>query len=270
VLLDAKDAAWWDLERKSGDERRIDVWWQDDATSRLMLLLAYLVTRDREWNGAAIRVLAPRTKKGAEKTRRRVRTLLRNARIDASVEVAVEPNDDTVVALSADASLVLLPFEMQGKRLLDPFGNRPTRLARRLPLVAMVRAAQEIDLEADPEDGHTTRLVVALDRARDSLERARSVEKRADRARLEMDRKRRALLAPDSEDSVGQARREQELMDAAMSAERLESEARKAQQTAAKAAVDVQDLCSDSPRTLRDTADELAESTREWRTDEDG
>lgn len=271
VLLDAKDAAWWGLESTRAEARRIDVWWRDDATSRLMLLLAYLVTRDREWNGATIRVLAPRTKRGAEKTRLSVQTLLRNARINAGVEVIVEPNAETVVNLSADASLVLLPFEMQGKRLLDPFGNRPTRLARRLPLVAMVRAAQEIDLEADPEDGHTTRLVVALDRARDSVERARNIEKRADRARLALERKRRALqLAPDTDGAIELAKLEQEVHEAESSADRLERQVRRAQRTAARDAVTVQDLCSDSPRTLRDTADELAESTRDWRADEDG
>ncbi len=229
------------------------------------------MTRDREWSGSAIRVLAPRTRKGAEKTRHAVHDLLRNARIDASVEIVVEPTAESVFERSLDASLVLLPFDMQGKQLVDPFGSRPAPLLRRLPLVAMVRAAEDIDLEEDPEDSQTSRLVAALDRTRDAVERAQSIEKQAERALLDLERKQRALDDNAREEESGaQARREKEVTDAADTAHRLGRKARKAQETAAKAAVAVQELCADSPRALRDTADELAERTRDWYPERQG
>ena len=37
---------------------RIDIWWTDDASSRLALLMAYLMTRDPHWDQAEIRVVA--------------------------------------------------------------------------------------------------------------------------------------------------------------------------------------------------------------------
>ncbi|UCF83216.1 MAG: hypothetical protein JSV50_18890 [Desulfobacteraceae bacterium] len=48
-VLDAKEEKWDALENVSPEERRIDVWWWNDPTSRLMLLLAYLMTRNDAW-----------------------------------------------------------------------------------------------------------------------------------------------------------------------------------------------------------------------------
>jgi hypothetical protein len=58
VVLDAKEEDWANLDTVSPENRRIDVWWWGDATSRLMLLLAYLVIRSDEWEEAKIRLLA--------------------------------------------------------------------------------------------------------------------------------------------------------------------------------------------------------------------
>ncbi|MBW2641709.1 MAG: amino acid permease, partial [Deltaproteobacteria bacterium] len=58
VVLDADEDKWNTLENIPGENRRIDVWWLNDATSRLMLLLGYLITRSEPWDAAKIRVLA--------------------------------------------------------------------------------------------------------------------------------------------------------------------------------------------------------------------
>jgi len=58
VVLDADEDKWSTLEKIPGEDRRIDVWWLNDATSRLMLLLGYLITRSEPWDAAKIRVLA--------------------------------------------------------------------------------------------------------------------------------------------------------------------------------------------------------------------
>ena len=57
VILDEEAGEWERLEAAPGHERRIDVWWGDDATSRLMILLAYLIKRNSDWEDAMIRVL---------------------------------------------------------------------------------------------------------------------------------------------------------------------------------------------------------------------
>ncbi|MCG8552740.1 MAG: amino acid permease, partial [Desulfobacterales bacterium] len=56
ILWDQKELH--EVAENSDEEKIIDVWWKDDDTSRLMLLLAYLITRDGHWEDAQIRLLA--------------------------------------------------------------------------------------------------------------------------------------------------------------------------------------------------------------------
>ncbi len=64
LVLDAHEAEWDDLEKVPSAERIIDVWWSDNRSSELMLILAYLMTRSEEWEDAKIRVLARRHRGG--------------------------------------------------------------------------------------------------------------------------------------------------------------------------------------------------------------
>lgn len=40
------------------EHKRIDIWWLDNETSRLALLMDYLMTRTGAWDEAELRVLA--------------------------------------------------------------------------------------------------------------------------------------------------------------------------------------------------------------------
>ena len=57
VVFDAAETDWVRLAETKPHDRRIDVWWFEDDSSRLALLLAYLMTRTDGWDDAAIRVL---------------------------------------------------------------------------------------------------------------------------------------------------------------------------------------------------------------------
>jgi hypothetical protein len=59
VSLDVHSDQWARLEAMAPEDRRIDIWWFNDASSRLMLLLAYLMTRNPFWEESTIRVMAP-------------------------------------------------------------------------------------------------------------------------------------------------------------------------------------------------------------------
>ena len=58
LWLKKRENLWEKLENIPSKNRRIDVWWWGDASSRLMLLLAYLMTRSDDWKDSKIRVLA--------------------------------------------------------------------------------------------------------------------------------------------------------------------------------------------------------------------
>ena len=57
VLLAAGPGDLERVEEAKAHDRRIDVWHRDNATGRLMLLLAYLMTRTETWKDASIRVV---------------------------------------------------------------------------------------------------------------------------------------------------------------------------------------------------------------------
>lgn len=84
----------------------IDVWWWGDATSRLMLLLAYLMTRNESWSEATIRLLA--TDDGSEEvqTREGIMQILNEARIEAEAEIVSDADANVVAERSEDAAVV--------------------------------------------------------------------------------------------------------------------------------------------------------------------
>jgi amino acid transporter len=182
VVLDAKEGEWAALEALPPEERRIDVWWWGNATSRLMLLLAYLMTRTEEWSGSKIRVLAPAGKRSAEKVLEGLRQTLEEVRIHAEAEVVVEVGLDEVVQRSADASLLFLPLHFRGDQPRDPFGGRLEDMLSRLPVVALGLAAEDIHLDVEPEEGKVAEVAAALDAAADAEKAAQAAEKEAAKA----------------------------------------------------------------------------------------
>lgn len=98
----------------NGRSRTVDVWWGGlQRNSDLMLLLAYLLTRNREWRDAHIRVLSVASNElMKDETERLLAKLIPAIRIEAEVEVFVKPPDASVRSVihekSADADLVLL------------------------------------------------------------------------------------------------------------------------------------------------------------------
>ncbi|MEO6055299.1 MAG: amino acid permease [Gemmatimonadales bacterium] len=150
LVLDAGVEEWESLERVEPDKRVIDIWWRANKTGDLMLLLGHLVTRGDAWDGAKIRVLADqRQGKTPEELAERLREQLEDSRIDAEVIVCAAGEEEIVVR-SRDASLVFLPFSIHGERFHGPAGE-VSKLLPRLPIVVLTLAAQDVDLDADPD-----------------------------------------------------------------------------------------------------------------------
>ncbi len=142
VILDVKADKWNALETSDGQDRFIDVWWWDDATSRLMLLMAYLMTRNDKWSEAKIRLLAVAEGKGADQTIESLKEMLEEVRIEAEPEIVKDVGADTLAEYSADSSIVFLPFRIRDNQVLDPFGNSMENTLFLLPVTAMVLAAR--------------------------------------------------------------------------------------------------------------------------------
>jgi hypothetical protein len=185
LLLVAPPEAWAKLETVSAADRRIDVWWRDDPSGRLMILLAHLMTRNSQWEEARIRLMAGASgsEKDIEAVKEDLRGMLEEIRIIADPQVVTDPDDLSIAGNSDDAALVLMPFRIGGGEIAGAYQTDIDDLAGRGMMVALVLAAEDIDLDADPEEGKHGEVAAALDALTDAGSRVDQVEKEAEAAR---------------------------------------------------------------------------------------
>ena len=179
VILNVKADKWGALEESDRQDRCIDVWWWGDATSRLMLLLAYLMTRNEKWSDAKIRLLAVADGNGDTQTIESLHEMLEEVRIDANPEMVKNVDADTLAEYSAESDLAFLPFRVSDNRVLDPFGNPMENTLFLLPVTAMVMAAEDIELDAEPEEGKAGEMAETLDALEDARKLAQAAAKEA-------------------------------------------------------------------------------------------
>jgi len=146
VLLKPSDMA---LEKPV---RVIDLWWRGDRNGSLMALLAYLITLDRTWRTARLRIFRAVTDPGAEATaRKHLRELMVNARIDAEIHVFVantHPHEFIPEHSGTTADIVMLGLSTVD---MDQFGGYLAAMEpmlQRLPTTLLVRSNGEADLFA--------------------------------------------------------------------------------------------------------------------------
>jgi amino acid transporter len=235
IVLDANDKEWNHLESSiPAGEGRIDLWWWNDASSHLMLLLAYLMTRSQNWANATIRVLTQKFEHTPEQALENLRLKLEDFRIEAQPKVVSDVSADTIAAYSMDAALVFLPFRLKGNQPLDPFGRPIEEILGALPITALVLAAEDITLEAEPEAGEAGERASALDALADAEKKVRLTEKDAVAASETASSLKEKLEQMDSEtDKAGVNEAKREELKASLT--EAENQAEKAVRRAAKA-----------------------------------
>ncbi len=232
LILDAKKNIWTRLKDIPPHELSIDVWWWGDTTSHLMLLLAFLMKRSKEWEEATIRVFAAGFDIDSGETVDDLKNTLDDIRIEAEPEVVIKPNADAIAAFSSNATMVFLPFRMKNNIMLDPFGSPLESIVSRLPMVSLTMAAEDIDLDAEPEDGIAGEIASVLDTLEDTESRAKSAELTARKAAQDAADKQKELEK--AETAVGDPEALSEKKD---EAEKAKMEADRAARKAAKASL---------------------------------
>jgi hypothetical protein len=179
VILAADETQWPDVAQHPSP--RIDLWWHDDATGRLMLLLAYLMTRHADWSRGQIRVLAPdEALPGTlDEDDQMLADLLATYRIEG--EPLVLPNGDLeeLARQTEDTALLMLPFRFRDNLIQLDWGGATEDILKRLPTTIMVNAARDLDLEAEPEEGRAAELAGLRDALEDLQRRLAKAEKDA-------------------------------------------------------------------------------------------
>ncbi len=249
VVLHADPETWGRLQEASREKRRIDIWWQNDATGRLMALLAHLMTRSEPWDKAGLRVMAKGDPANADAEKETLQQMLEEIRIDAQVGIVPDTKAETVVETSADAAFVFLPMKIDDNRIIDTLGQSFDRCLRRLPVAAIVMAAEDIDLDAAPEEGLAAQVAQASDEMEAARKKALAATKKAEEKKEELEGLRQKLETLEQQGISGAVpltpRNElkEELEDAATTAEKAYRRAAKAKYKAdeAQKAVDALD-----------------------------
>ena len=230
MILDAKPEAWEKMDVTAEKERRVDVWWWNDATGRLTLLLAHLMTRHKDWDEARIRILSTGHKEGADPQYGRLSTFLEDVRIEAEAVEIVNSDAETITAWSKDAALVFMPFQLRQNSSVDPFGGPIEDLLPRLPSTVLVLAAEDIALDAEPEEGRAGEMAKAMDNLSDAEKKAQKAEKAAEKASREFDDKLKDLAkAQSKEDAARLDQAKKEAFEAEVEAEKAARKAAKAE-----------------------------------------
>jgi hypothetical protein len=180
ILLDQKNLP--PATEDTHKQRTIDVWWKDDDTSRLMLLLAYLITRDDYWDGTRIRLLACYLDRDNEQIMQMLADTLDEFRIQAEPKIILGINEKVFLKTSGQADLVFIPVSLKKDDALM-FGDLPVDpLLSGLKTVALVTAAQKIELDSSPEEGRAGELAHLFDELKHAEKRVEAAKKRARQA----------------------------------------------------------------------------------------
>jgi amino acid transporter len=240
VILDVKADKWEAIEKTEERKRYIDVWWWGDATSRLMLLMAYLMTRHENWDESRIRLLAVDDGSQPDLSKDSLKARLEEIRIDADSEIVKDVDSDTIAEYSADAALAFIPFRIINNQIVDPFGNPMEKTLFLLPVTAMVLAAEDIELDAEPEEGQAGAMAEVLDTLDDARKKARAAVKKADEATEAAEKAKQTAgdlkKNPDGADPDALAAAEKEAQEAEKQAVKMTRKAAKAEAKAVIAA----------------------------------
>jgi len=239
VILYTDEKRWTALMERSAGTNRIDVWWRGDATSRLMLLFAYLMTRSEPWDEAAIRVLAINYENDSPENIEDLADTLNEVRIEAEPKIIPEADIQKITEISTDASMIFLPFRFWDKQIIGPVDVRVEELLPRLPTAALVLAAEDIDLQAEPEAGTAGEMAAARDAQDDADKKAREAQKNAENSLRVAEAAKEKIRVFDETEESGD--KPEELTRLEGEAKKAEMEAEKAFRRAAKAEAKAKD-----------------------------
>jgi hypothetical protein len=263
IVLDAEPQEIEALDATPLDRRRIDVWYRDDATGHLSLLLAYLTTRTPDWSDALIRLIVAREKRKTsdESVLEELQSMLAEVRIQAEAVIVDSTDAEVLIETSRDSSLVFLPFKISGSRATGPANRSLAEYGEGLAVVAFVLAAQDLDLDAEPEGGEHGEIAELMDRAADAEKAARDALSQAEKAEKEAQKALEQAHAErsDATEADVAAALSAEAREAVQRAKQARKAAESAQRRALKARAEVNELVPEQ----RDRADDSPQISSE-------
>lgn len=131
--------------------KRIDIWWHGNETSRLALLMGYLMTRTEAWDQAELRVLAHSHNKKPQRTNADLAAYLDEVHIDATVEMLEKITLETITEVSSRSTLVFFPIQVTDGKPENVFKIDLDEFVVRVPNTAFLIAASDFNLDPNPD-----------------------------------------------------------------------------------------------------------------------
>ncbi|PIE57213.1 MAG: amino acid permease [Desulfobulbus propionicus] len=182
LLFSCPKGYWHDLAALPEKERRFDVWWNGDATSRLMLLLAHLITRDRQWDESVLRVVATNYSSDSPENRQQLEAELEETRIRCEAVILEGPPLAALPGPDDRGVISLLPLQLDATAGVRVFAAPADDLLFSTGICVLVLAGDVIDLDASPEEGVAGELAQVLDTLERADRRVQHAEKAAQQA----------------------------------------------------------------------------------------
>jgi len=230
VIFDTEEQKWQSMYDQPEDQRQIDIWYERGPNGSLMLLLGYLMTRDSFWSNASLRVLLPIEDNNPQATEEVLVEELDQFRIVAEAVIVENQDSETIIAHSKSSSLVFLPVILREGKIFDGSGAKITHLLQHLPIVAMVLAAQDIQLDAEPDTGIAGQLAEAEDLFTAATQRVEDAEAALDKIKEDFDLNLKKMITARHDDES-----KEELESLHKNLERIKVELDKATRRSAKA-----------------------------------
>lgn len=130
-------------------KRKIDIWWRGERNGSLMMILAYLISRDSGWSGTSIRILRiVQDESQIGKARKELNDLVESSRMNIAVEIIYsrEPFEKLVRLHSSNVTVIFIGFEVPDLSIAEVFQSSMSSLLSGLPTTLLVRSTGEADL----------------------------------------------------------------------------------------------------------------------------
>jgi hypothetical protein len=127
-----------------GRQRVVNVWWGGrGGNADLMLLLGYLVSRNRDWDNAELRLTrVVESLEGEAQIRAHMADLLEEVRVEARVEIVVKRPGQSITDLfathSRDVDLTILGLQVPAAEEVEAYGERVEAFSQAVGTVLLV------------------------------------------------------------------------------------------------------------------------------------
>jgi amino acid transporter len=193
VLLDDENKDWSFLEDIPLQARVIAVWWWGGASSRLSLLLAYLMTRTDSWTGATIRLFVPCQHDNSKEIEAKLIQTLKDVRIQADVVMVLDVDLKKICDHSQDSEIVFMPIKFQHNKPTSLIGEPLAGLLPTLPVTALILAEKDFEINAEPEEGKAAETAQLIDNLHDAMAFHKQTTKEVESAALQLEKTRTKL-----------------------------------------------------------------------------